>query len=106
MKIIDLTCKGCGQSMEFDEPEVKFTTEFNKATNTIIFYTEDDRRLKLECPYCHTKQLGWLAGDETSRVNGLNMNVNIKGNGNQVVGIHIGGNVVGSNITIGNNKVT
>lgn len=106
MKIIDLTCKGCGASMDFEEPNEKFQIEFNKKSNTVVFFNQDDIRIKLVCPYCKNKQMGWLAGEETIRANGLTMNTVIEGNGNSVIGIHIGGNVVGSNINIGNNKIS
>lgn len=106
MKIIDLECKKCGASMDFEEPDVEFTTEVNSSNNHILFYHKDDSTLKLECPYCHSKAYAWKSGKETSRVNGFTMNTTINGNGNQVVGIHIGGSVIGGNIIIGNNKVS
>jgi len=92
--------------MDFVEPETKFQVEVNNANNHILFFNHDDTKLKIECPSCHSKQWAWVAGDETSRVNGLRMNTSIHGNGNQVVGIHIGGSLVGSSIIIGNNKVS
>ena len=105
MKIIDLTCKHCGGTMDFNEPSVEFQTDINSSNNHVLFFNKDDTKMKIECPYCHHKEFAWVAGSETCRINGLTMNVNIAGNGNSVVGIHIGGDVVGSNISIGNNRI-
>lgn len=104
MKIIDLECKKCGSSMDFEEPTIEFQTEVNSSNNNILFYTKDNSTLRLECPYCHNKAYAWKSGKETSRVNGFTMNTTITGNENSVVGIHIGGNVTGSTISIGDNK--
>lgn len=103
MKIIDLECKKCGGSMDFEEPVVEFQTEVNSSNNNILFYTKDDSTLRLECPYCHNKAYAWKSGKETSRVNGFTMNTTITGNENSVTSIHLG-SVSGSNIVIGSNN--
>lgn len=100
MKIIDLTCKGCGSSMDFVEPNENFEVEYTseKGNTSVTFFRTDDTRIKMECPHCHKKQLAWFAGEKTNHAN-----LKVTGNNNNVVTFY--GNVTNSNIVVGDNKV-
>lgn len=60
--------------------------------------------MTIVCPYCQSKSSVWKSGEETNSFNGLSFSANINGNNNTVASITIGGNLVNSNISIGNNK--
>lgn len=106
IKIIDLKCRSCGGNMDFEKPNTEFIFEVNKLNNNILFYHKSDTsKMHIACPFCGAKSAVWASGDETKAFNGMVMNTDIKGNNNTVTSINVGGDIIGSNIVIGNNKV-
>ena len=103
--VVDLTCRGCGQTMKLkDRPNVKVT----KLENGGLMFTSNDDPFMIECEYCGKSFMTWKPGNETNRANGWSgsgFNGAIaQGNGAVAVGaggIMIGGSVSG-NIAIGN----
>ena len=111
IEVVDLTCRGCGQTMKLkDRPNVKVT----KLENGGLMFTSNDDPFMIECEYCGKSFMTWKPGNETNRANGWSgsgFNGAIaQGNGAVAIGaggIYIkGGITAGSNIIIGNqNKI-
>lgn len=88
MKIIDLECRGCGQTMR---PEKREGVKVTKLESGGIMYTQNDEPFLFTCHYCGKSFATWNQGVETKKF------------ASQNVGVYIGGNATG-NIIIGNNN--
>lgn len=109
IKVVDLTCRGCGQTMKVKEhPSVKVT----KLDNGGLMFTSNDDPYMIECEYCGKASMTWKPGTETNRANNWGGGFNgaiAQGNGAVAVGaggIYIQGGMVNGNIVIGHgNKI-
>jgi transcription elongation factor Elf1 len=84
-EIVDLTCKGCGQTMQ---PEKRDGVTMTQLPGGGIMFIQNDEPYQYTCPYCGKSFVTWGPGPKTL--------------GGGSVRIHIGGNSHGNNIVVGN----
>lgn len=94
VKLIDMKCDNCKKEFPISKELKRKTIDRIKANGRLWFYEEPDSRepMEIQCPNCKEFPR-WYEGQEGAEAN------------EEDSGIHIGGNVVGGKIVIGDNNI-
>lgn len=100
--IVDLTCKGCGQTMKAQKHSGVTVT---KLASGGLMYTSNDEPFTFTCPYCGKSFATWKPGPKTEQNLSSSGFSGAIAQGNGAVAVGAGGIMIMGNLGKGNHII-